>query len=175
MMWEGGLVSFSLHVSVQFPQHHLLNKLVLILFCSWSRLGRFTWDSGRWKEICGSFGMSEMPLFQGGVIHALHKPWVSLWEALTPLYTKCTQSQQGAKCYITAHDSVHAGPYSRVYECCLITVAGHLGEGTWLTPFSLQAHCIFLGSLLCSMIYMSVFNASSMLFWLVRPYSIVSY
>ena len=38
-----------------------------------------------------------MPLFWGGAIHACHKPHVAPWEVPTPLDTKDTQSQQGAK------------------------------------------------------------------------------
>ena len=37
-----------------------------------------------------------MPLFWGGAIHARCKPHVTHRDVPTPLYTKCTQSQQGA-------------------------------------------------------------------------------
>ena len=41
--------------------------------------------------------MSDMPLFWGGAI-SMHATSLEPWrEVLTPLYTKCTQSQQGAK------------------------------------------------------------------------------
>ena len=65
--------------------------------CSHWRPGRFTQDSGRWRKIHRATGMSDMPLFWGGVIHAHHKPSVALGEVPTPLYTKCTQSRQDAK------------------------------------------------------------------------------
>ena len=65
--------------------------------CRCSRPGRFTGDSGRWKKICRAVGISDMPLFWGGAIHACHKPHVAPWEVPTPLDTKDTQSQQGAK------------------------------------------------------------------------------
>ena len=51
---------------------------------------------GQAKKMHRTIGMPDMPLFKGGVIHARCKPSLTHWEA-SPLYTKCTQSWQGAK------------------------------------------------------------------------------
>ena len=39
------------------------------LSCSYSRPGKFTQHSGRWKKIHRVIGISDLPLFQGGEIH----------------------------------------------------------------------------------------------------------
>ena len=69
-----------------------------MVFCSRSRPGRFTQDSGREKKICGALRVSDMPLFWGGAIHTGHKPRVMLQEVSTP-YIPSAYSWQGAKIY----------------------------------------------------------------------------
>ena len=63
----------------------------------------------------------------GWVSHARCRPCVPPREVLTPLYTKCTQSQQVPKYYITELDSAHADPYSRVlsHSCLDVQVREH--------------------------------------------------
>ena len=103
------------------------------LSCSRTRLGRFTQDSVRQKKICGAVGLSDMPLFQGGVIHLCRKSWVALWEVLAPLYTKGTQSRQGANTdllVIQQLHSTHEGPYSRPHEHYQVTVTWTSGWGS---------------------------------------------
>ena len=64
--------------------------------CKRSRPGRFTQDLGGGKNILSAIRMSDLILFWGGVIHLRHKLRVLSKEVPTPLYTKCTQSPQGA-------------------------------------------------------------------------------
>ena len=49
-----------------------------------SRPGRFTQDLERQKKIHRAVGMTDMPLFRGGAIHACHKLRIALWDVLTP-------------------------------------------------------------------------------------------
>ena len=63
--------------------------------------------------------MSDMPLFNGGAIHAHHEPHVT---PCVPLHVtpKFTQSQQGAN--TTKRDSARAGPF-KVMGILLLLVA----------------------------------------------------
>ena len=91
---------------------------------------------------------------------------VPLWEIPTPLYTKCTQSGQGASIHgTTERASAHAGtlkameqfirpvlkaigtlligPSVKVMESCFPQLPRHLGEEARLPPFTLQAETRF--------------------------------
>ena len=79
------------------------------------------WDSGRWKNIQGAVGMSDVPLLKGGwVMHAarcmvpLHITCPPMWPQQgvpTPLNARDKQSWQRANTgCITQSDSVHASP-----------------------------------------------------------------
>ena len=106
------------------------------LSCKRSRPGRLRWDSGNRKKTHRAAGMSDMCLLWGGERH-MHR-----WKVPTPLYTRWTQSQQGANSwpsgYITELNSVHEGPCSRLYEHCwnIVTWTSEWGS---LTPSSLHS------------------------------------
>ena len=85
-----------------------------IFFCNISRPDRFTQDLGTWKNICRAVGMPDVPLFKHGSIHICGKLRVVPQEVPTPLYTKCMQSQQGAKILYNKCD-LHKGAHSQGY------------------------------------------------------------
>ena len=63
--------------------------------------------------------MSDKPLFWGGTDQEHSKPWVTLGDVPSPLYTKCTQSWQGANIDLQLYNGASfyaAGPHPRLYE-----------------------------------------------------------
>ena len=114
-----------------FQTFYFLIIKIIRVSCSLSRPYRVTQDLDRWKKIFRALGMPDMLLFKGGETHACYKLHVMPQEVPTPLYTKCTQSQQDAKILynkawfctcgtiLKAMGILLSDPFSRLWEYCL--------------------------------------------------------
>ena len=67
-------------------------------------------DLDRSKKIHRAIGMSDMPLFCGGAIHAHRKPLVAGRESQLPHILSADKAGRVPRFCITKCDSVHAGP-----------------------------------------------------------------
>lgn len=99
-----------------------------IMSSSHSWPGRFTWDLGRWEKICEAFRMSDMPLFQSGVIQ-VPRTAGSPNSLIYSVHTKPAKCQYWSSSYVKEFNSIFVSPYSGPHEHCQATVAWTSGRG----------------------------------------------